>query len=112
MTYPRRIRLSKHADTYLTQLVDDLIVGDVELHQLPQPLADLYLYGHLDGIKSVQPALDRANADADRLYVVAYNPAPPIKPAPSYAELEQRRGNPEHADRVEADLVRRFEATS
>ncbi|WP_104177655.1 hypothetical protein [Cryobacterium sp. Y50] len=106
--YPPRIRLSRRADSYLTRLVDDLIIGHVELYQLPLCLADLYNLGHTNGIESLRPALYQANADADRYYAAAFNPRSAIKPGPSYAELERIRGNHEHADQIDADNRRRF----
>ncbi|MFN3706962.1 hypothetical protein [Microcella sp.] len=91
-TYPLRIRLSARAETYISMLVDDLIVGNVELYQLPTPLADLYNLGHHQGVASIQPLLDQARWDADRYYAEMCRRRPvPYPDGPSFATLQQRR---------------------
>jgi hypothetical protein len=90
--YPLRIRLSPRADAYTAKLVDDLIVGNVELYQLPPVLADLYNLGHLHGVASLQPLLDQARWDADRYYTeMCRRPPVRVPDTVPFAELERRR---------------------
>jgi hypothetical protein len=73
-------------------------LDEIGLDDLTPALAAWYLEGHAAALASVLPELtraeqtaERANADADRLYRLAYTPAPPIKLGPSYAEVEKIR---------------------
>lgn len=59
-----------HLDRVLWQLVR----GEIGLQDLTPALAAFYHFGHADGIASVQPALERARADADRYYAHWTNP--------------------------------------
>ena len=78
------------------------------------PLYESRLHGWAEGWESRQAEIDHLSWTADRLYIAmcARSPKPYID-RPSYAELERIRGNPEHADRIDAANVRRFaEVTS
>jgi hypothetical protein len=72
--------------------------GEITLDDLTPALQAFFLDGHAAALASVLPELtraeqtaERANADADRLYRLAYTPAPPIKVGPSYASVENTR---------------------
>lgn len=72
------------------------------------PRYEVFLHGWATGWESRQPEIDRLNWDLDRRYVAMYNP-PRIDPSqPTYAELLRRRGDPERAAMVEADLAAMF----
>lgn len=58
-------------------LLDDVLTGRVEVWHLPPALADWYWLGVIDGRDALQTELDQANADADRLYRVAFDPKVP-----------------------------------
>ncbi|KGJ71901.1 hypothetical protein GY21_18960 [Cryobacterium roopkundense] len=53
--------------------------------------ADGYAAGFTAGVASVAVELRQAISDRDRYYRAAFAPMQPIKPGPSYAELEKRR---------------------
>ena len=108
-TYPRRIHLSDTAEAYIAGLAIDLMLAEVELHQLPPSVVELWEYGYQTGRQSRQAEIDHLSWTADRLYIAmcARSPKPYID-RPSYAELERIRGNPEHADQIDAANVRRF----
>ena len=65
------------------------------------------------GWEARQAEVDALNWTADRLYAAmcARSPKPYID-RPSYSALERIRGNPEHADQVDAANVRRFAEVS
>jgi hypothetical protein len=67
-SYPAVIRISPEAEKYLHQLAVDLVAGAVEFRQLSPALRQLYVFVYEQGRASRQPELDRANAEADRLY--------------------------------------------
>lgn len=90
-TYPDHITLSPVAEHYLDNLGSDLILGRVELPALPASIFQIYVFAHSAGCASRQPEIDRANADADRLYRLAFDPRPPIKVGKSYAEIQRTR---------------------
>lgn len=48
-----------------------LLAGRIGLEQLPPDLFAAYCTGYDDGRASLQPALDQAQAEADRLYGLA-----------------------------------------
>jgi hypothetical protein len=67
-SYPDQIKLSPAAERYLHQLAVDVVAGAVEFRQLSPALRQLYVFAYEQGRTSRQPELDRANAEADRLY--------------------------------------------
>ncbi|MBT2501418.1 hypothetical protein [Curtobacterium sp. ISL-83] len=67
-SYPAQIRLTPHAERYLHQLATDLAAGFVEFAQLSPALRELHVFAFEQGRASLQPELDHANAEADRLY--------------------------------------------
>lgn len=93
----------------LEQHIRKLTEGKILPHELGQPLDELYWLGWFDGRDSRQAEVDEQRADADRFYARLYNPRPVI-PTDfiTLADLERRRGNPARAERLEADLRRRF----
>jgi hypothetical protein len=72
--YPQRITLSDTAERYLAKLGDDLMLGNVELFQLPPALMALWTFAYESGRQSLAPALERAESAADRYYVRWVNP--------------------------------------
>ena len=73
------------------------------------PRAEMFLQGWAVGWESRQAEIDGLNFTADRLYAEMCRRVPPRQAdLPSFADLERRRGNPEHADLIEAANVRRF----
>ena len=52
---------------------------------------DGYAAGFIAGVESTSAELRQAIADRDRYYGAAFNPRPPIKVGPSFAEIEKRR---------------------
>ena len=66
--YPAHIVLSGDAELYLDRLGLDLASGAVDYQQLPASLRQFYALAYEAGRASLQPALDQANHDADRLY--------------------------------------------
>jgi hypothetical protein len=72
---------------------------------------EVFLSGFAHGFDARQAEVDRLNYEADRLYTEMSRraPVPMIDPnRPTYAELERRRGNHEHAEQVEAANAARF----
>jgi hypothetical protein len=66
--YPRKIRLSDTAEAYIAGLAVDLMLAEVELHQLPPCLLELWEYGLQTGRQSRQAEVDQLQSDCDRLY--------------------------------------------
>jgi hypothetical protein len=110
--YPPRITLSEAAETYIDRLGVNLMLGRVEVHQLPPSLRQLWWFGWHSAWEQQQCEIRRLNHQLDRLYVAAFNPADIDPNRPTYAELERRRGNHEHADHIEADMAILFEQVS
>lgn len=102
---PKQITLSSTAEEYLEKLAEDVASGEVQTHQLPPCLRQWWWLAYFTGYDSRQPEIDRINFDRDRLWMAAFNPGHKLDPnRPTYAELERRRGNHEHAAQIEADL--------
>jgi hypothetical protein len=100
--YPESIKISLGAERYLEQLGADLLTGEVELHQLSPALLQLYTFAFEQGRASVMPALEKANADADRLYAEVCRRIPPKQnDHQSFAALSRIRGEEERAQRAE-----------
>ena len=98
-------------DDGLDRILWQLILGEVELHELTPALAAWWTLAHESGRASRQAEVDHANAEADRYYSeMCRRPAKPFMDAnhPTYAGLERIRGNPENADRIDAVNIRRF----
>ncbi len=53
--------------------VDRFLNGEIPAHDLPWPLPLIYSQGFRDGCARRQPAIERAEADADRFYYELYN---------------------------------------
>lgn len=83
--------------------------GDVDLtHPLQDadnPTYELYLYGWAAGWEARQAEIDRLTRTLDRQYVTMWNPIQIDPNQPTFAELLRRRGDPERAAQVEADLA-------
>lgn len=48
-SFPQRIRFSEHAESYLQGIADALVTGDVNVHQLPRSLFDIFYLGLYEG---------------------------------------------------------------
>ena len=108
-TYPRRIHLSDTAEACIAGLAVDLMLAEVELHQLPPSVVELWEYGYQTGRQSRQAEIDYANRAADRLYrEVCRRPAARAPDLTSFADVQRRRGFARDADRIDAANVRRF----
>ncbi|MDJ0325115.1 hypothetical protein QMG61_15220 [Cryobacterium sp. PH31-AA6] len=75
-----------------------LLADEITLDDCTPALAAWFLEGHRAALASVLPELTRAeqsaehaNADADRLYGLAFTPREPLKVGPSYAEIQKIR---------------------
>lgn len=104
--YPRKIILSRAAESYIEQLATDLMVGRVELHQLSDALLQFHAFAWAGGRESADAEIRRLNRECDRLYQAAFSPIKIDANRPSFAELERRRGNPERAEQIEADMAK------
>ena len=72
--YPRKIRLSDTAEEYIADLAVDLMLAEVELHQLSPALLELYTYAFEAGRSvSRQDEIDRLRWERDLWYFVASN---------------------------------------
>jgi hypothetical protein len=107
--YPSKIVLTDAAETYIEQLAYDLVIGNVELHQLSDALLQFHAFAWNAGRNSANAVIDRLNHECDRLYMAAFNPVKIDHNRPTYAALERIRGNPERADQIEADMAKMFE---
>ena len=106
--YPSKIVLSAAAETYIDQLSYDLVLGNVELHQLSDALLQFHAFAWNAGRNSANSVIDRLNHECDRLYMAAWNPVKIDHNRPTFAQLERIRGNPERADQIEADMAKMF----
>lgn len=72
--YPAKIRLSDSAESYIAGLAVDLIMAEVELHQLSPALLEFWMYAYETG-RSVarQEEIDRLTWERDLWYFVANN---------------------------------------
>ena len=96
-------------ENQLDRILWQLILGEVELHELTPALAAWWTLAHESGRASRRAEVGHANAEADRYYAaMCRRPAPRQPNYVSHADLERIRGNHEHADRIEADNARRF----
>jgi hypothetical protein len=82
-----------------------LVNGEIAIHDLTPALAAWWHVAHYFGEQSCQKEIRRLNRQLDRQYVAMWNPVKVDPNRPTYAELERRRGNPEHAAQIEADLA-------
>ena len=74
------------------------------------PRYEVYLAGWAAGYSSRDSEVQGLNWTADRLYTWACaRTAPKFAEQPPFASLERIRGNPEHADEVDAANAARFE---
>lgn len=73
-SYPDRITLSETAEQYLNRLGQDLLLGHVELWQLPPSIAQIFAFAYTAGAASRQGEIDQAESDADRFYDRWLNP--------------------------------------
>ncbi len=65
--------LTRQSLQYLDDVLESLIYGRVELHDVPREVAALYYLGeaaHVSGVLNLRWELEQAQADADRLYGV------------------------------------------
>ena len=108
---------SSQATTYIGHTVENqldrilwqLILGEVELHELTPALAAWWTLAHESGRASRQAEIDHANSEADRYYAeVCRRPAPRQPNYVSHADLERIRGHHEHADEIDAANAVRF----
>jgi len=79
------------------------------------PRFEVFLSGWAHGFDARQAEVDRLNYLADRLYHEMRRRAPVnlVDPnRPTYADLERRRGNHEHAEQIDAANARRFAAAN
>lgn len=106
--YPSKIVLTPAAETYIEQLACDLVIGNVELHQLSDALLQFHAFAWNAGRNSANSVIDRLNHECDRLYMAAFNPVKIDHNRPTYAALERLRGYPERADQIEADMEKLF----
>ena len=74
VSYPDRITLSEPAEHYLTKLGQDLLLGRVELWQLPPSLSQVFAFAFAAGAASRQGEIDQAESDADRYHDRWQNP--------------------------------------
>ena len=94
--YPAKIHLSPPAESYLEQLGTDLLLGIVDLHQLPPSVLQLWTFAYEAGRASMRPALQRAEHDADRLYFeMSIRQPQPRGDYVSWADLQRRRAERE-----------------
>jgi hypothetical protein len=92
-------KIGATVETQLDAALVRLVANDIALDDLTPALQGFYLAGHAAALAAVLPELTRAeqtaehaNADADRLYGLAFFPREPIKVGPSYKERESIRG--------------------
>ncbi|WP_460569249.1 hypothetical protein [Humibacter soli] len=79
------MRFSDNAERYLNQLGIDLLLGKIELHQLPPSLMQFYEFAFEAGRQSLLPDLEKAQDQRDQFYERWLNPGR------KYPELQQRR---------------------
>lgn len=84
-----------------------LVSGQTELWELSPALLEFHTFAFEEGARSRQPEIDRASADADRYYALAFNPRRSSYSIPLH-ELERRRGNFERASLLEREQADRF----
>jgi hypothetical protein len=73
-----------------------------------QAWEDGYVAGHLACQGALIDRVLQAEADADRYYMIAFNPPQVVRVCLSYSELCRRRGDPEAARRAEERIARLF----
>jgi hypothetical protein len=73
-----------------------------------QAWGDGYVAGYLASQAALIDRVLKAEADADRYYMMAFNPPQVVRACLSYAELCRRRGDPEAAQRAEQRIARLF----
>lgn len=69
------IRLDSQLDRLLDRLADDLLLGRVELHQIPASLFTWWQYGALSRqaeLDTMRADLVRVNAECDRLWLHSF----------------------------------------
>jgi len=104
-----QIVLSETAAEKISEWACALTTGQLEYSQLPDSLKEFYTFAYLDGHEQRQAEIDALNFTADRLYAEMCRRVPPRQTdPPSYADLERRRGNPEHAGQIDKANMRRF----
>lgn len=93
--YPAKIRLSATAEAYIAGLAVDLMLAELELHQLPPCLLELWEYGYQTGRESRQAEVNQLQSDCDRYYAAACRgtfAVPMRTQGKTFAELELQRG--------------------
>ncbi|GGF11354.1 hypothetical protein [Subtercola lobariae] len=89
--FPECITLSPRGETFIEQLGVALIVGTVSTHQLSPALLQFWEFGVRQGERNKRPEIDQANADANRLYALHFNPRTILKVGLPFPELENIR---------------------
>ncbi|MCU1530393.1 MAG: hypothetical protein JWP75_4156 [Frondihabitans sp.] len=89
--YPNRIRLSETAENYIDQLGTDLVLGNVELTQLPPSLFQFWIFAWNDSKAAVEAQLNNLEYELARAWFeVSRRKAPAEQTAaPDYKSFEQ-----------------------
>ena len=107
--YPAQIVLSARAEAYLSALADALVLGQVDMQQLPQSLRDFYTVAWSAGREPLEREIRKQAYDLDRLWMSAFGEPLKLHPeAKSYADRQRLLGHYEFADSVEKSLAARF----
>ena len=78
--YPRRITISAEAESYISELADNLASGAAGLEQLPPSLLAFYTFAFEDGAAvSVGPELERLRWERDLWYFCYANKKTPAQ---------------------------------
>lgn len=66
---------SGHGAALLDRVLDGIVTGQIQLWEVTGAILGIYDLGYRQGIASQAPRIAQAEADADRYYLAAFNPA-------------------------------------
>jgi hypothetical protein len=89
--YPAKIKLTDTAEAVIAEYAVDLMLAELELHQLPPALLEFYVYAYESGRESQQPEIDHLKWDRDLWYFVANNKSK--RPGDYYSHLTNELWN-------------------
>lgn len=89
---------------YLDACVTFLMLGLVELYELPPSVQGLIYYGHVLGSDSREDEIARKDAELNRLGQLLWKDTKPLKLGRTYAERLRLLGDEQGAQRVERDM--------
>lgn len=89
---------------YLEACVTFLMLGLVELYELPPSVQGLIHYGHVLGSESRDGEIAQKDAELNRLGQLLWNDTKPLKHGRTYAERLRLLGDEQGAQKVETDM--------